>query len=86
MQDLVQLRKVLLREDSTKYLHDSPSQAQIKGPFFSSSALVFSDSLSIVLSTLEACAAIAPIREYLRRCATGKLDDSIDSGKVRRVL
>jgi hypothetical protein len=75
-----------MRPDSTVYLHDSSSQAQTKGPCFSSSALVFSESFSIVLSALEACAVIAPIREHLHRCANGKRVDSIDSDKVRSVL
>jgi hypothetical protein len=86
MQVLFELREILLRPDSTIYLHDSPLHAQMKGPCFSSRALVFSDSFSDVLSTLEACAVIAPIREFLHRCATGKCGDSIDSSKVRSVL
>jgi hypothetical protein len=85
--DLGELRQVLLLQESTRYLDETDKEPRQESELeYSSITLLFSISFSVLLTMLEACAVIAPIRPYLRCWAANERPEPIDSHSLRRVL
>jgi hypothetical protein len=85
IRDLDKIQEILLRPDSTKYQHE-PQEHDDLPRLLTERLGQSTNSVSGLVSTFEACAAIAPVRDYLWSWATWQGGSPIEPSAMRRVM